>query len=551
MLWLGVYLPHLPLEVFQRTVPDAAGDPGVESPAFAICNHSSVEQANDAARARGIHPGQKRATALALVPGLIIRERNPAREQQALQQLGSWALQYTPRLSLQMPDAAHAPAGLLLDIEASLRLFGGLDALLRRLRTELPALGYQAAIGCAPTATAAWLFSRWQDGLVARSDIQLTTHLAHLPVNLLSSLEARRDTIEAIGVRVFRDLSQLPRSGLARRFGKALLLEMDLALGRQPELRPWFEAPLQFTSTLELLADVEHAEALLFAARRQLCELAGWLAARHAAVRYFVLEARHDRTGRNHSPGTSGGPVTRIEARFASPARDADRMLTVLRERLTIIRLPSAVHALHLRCDEIVPADAGDQQLFPVATSTEENLGRLVERLQARLGRDQVQRVLVAADHRPEAAYRIETVEEAIPSAASRSRQPASPGSRSRQSASSVSAASPAPLARASGPAPVSSARPLWLLHQPVALRERNQRPWWRGPLKLLSGPERIEGGWWDCNLVQRDYFIAEDDHAQWFWIYRTRGNHRAAAGGQEESQRDLDASWYLQGIFG
>jgi protein ImuB len=67
----------------------------------------------------------------------------------------------------------------------------------------------------------------------------------------------------------------------------------------------------------------------------------------------------------------------------------------------------------------------------------------------------------------------------------------------------------------------------------------------------LLSGPERIEGGWWDCNLVQRDYFIAEDDHAQWFWIYRTRGNHLAAAGGQKGSQRDLDASWYLQGIFG
>ena len=514
MLWLGLYLPHLPLEVYQRAhaIEHAPG-----SPAFAICNHRSVEQANASARASGVHAGQKRATALALAPALIIRERNPFREQHALQQLGSWALQFTPRLSLQMPDALQAQAGLLLDIEPSLRLFGGLDKLLDRLRLELQALGYRADIGCAPTATAAWLFARWQDGLVARTDAQLTARLAGLPVSLLASLEARRDTIDAIGVRVFRDLAQLPRNGLARRFGKALLLEMDLALGRQPELRSWFEAPLQFASTLELLADVEHAEALLFAARRQLCELAGWLAARHAAVRCFVLEARHDRTRRN----TNLLAPTLIETRFASPARDADRMLAVLRERLAVTRLPGAVHALHLRCEDIVQTEAGNRQLFPVAASTQENLGRLVERLQARLGRDQVQRVLLAADHRPEAAYRIETVDD-LPSA----------GSCTAPSA---------------GQAP----RPLWLLPQPVALRERNQRPWWRGPLKLLSGPERIEGGWWDCNLVQRDYFIAEDDHAQWLWIYRTRGNNSAPADTGNVPPRDLNASWYLQGIFG
>jgi protein ImuB len=494
-------------------------------PAFAICNHACVEQANAAAQSLGVHPGQKRATALALAPQLIIRERDCGREQDALQQLGCWALQYTPRLSLQIPDAARAQAGLLLDIEPSLRLFGGLEALLQRLRLELQELGYHGTIGCAPTATAAWLFARWQDGLVARTEIQLSTRLAHLPVELLASLETRRDTIEAIGVRVFRDLSQLPRSGLARRFGKALLLEMDLALGRQPELRHWFQAPLQFASTLELLADVEHAEALLFAARRQLCELAGWLGARHAAVRHLVLEARHDRMGRTSSPGT-GGPVTLIEARFATPTSDVDRMLAVLRERLGTIRLPSAVHTLHLRCPEVVPATAGDGQLFPVAVSTEESLGRLVERLQARLGREQVQRVLLAADHRPEAAYRIETVEDPRPSAACTSAAP---------SPAAISSAAP---------------RPLWLLHEPIALRERNQRPWWHGPLKLLSGPERIEGGWWDCNLVQRDYFIAEDDHAQWFWIYRTRGNSKAAVA-REGRLPDLDASWYLQGIFG
>src|SRR5690606_23107535 len=226
-----------------------------------------------AAREAGVHPGQKRATALAVAPALVIRERDVGRERQALEQLANWALQFTPRLSLQWPDAAHACAGLLLDIEASLGLFGGLEKLLGRLRRELQALGYHASIAGAPTPTAAWLFARWRDGILVRTESQLAARLAELPVNLLASLESRRDTVEAIGLKVFRDLAHLPRNGLARRFGAGLLLEMDLALGRQPDIRPWHEAPLRFHTTLELLADVEQVEPLLFAVQRQLREL--------------------------------------------------------------------------------------------------------------------------------------------------------------------------------------------------------------------------------------------------------------------------------------
>ncbi len=598
MLWLGLHLPQLPLEVFQRADPS----PAESSLPLAICNRTHVEQASPAAAARGVRIGQQRATALAVAPDLIIRERDVSREQQALHQVAGWTLQFTPRVSLQSPTPDRADAGLLLDIEASLRLFGGLDALLERIRVGLASLGFSARIGCAPTATAAWLFARWQDGLIVRTEARLAARLADLPVGLLASLSTRREAVDAIGARVFRDLARLPRNGLARRYGKPLLQEMDLALGRQPDIRPWYQPPLHFTSTLELLADVERAEALLFAARRQLCELAGWLAARHAAVRHFVLEARHDRSRR----GTPR-PPTAIEARFASPTRDVERLLAVLRERLAVTGLPAAVHTLHLRCDDIVAAEADDRSLLPIAASTEESLGRLVERLQARLGRHQVQRILLAADHRPEAAYRIEPLDELPPAAPGTGTRAARPGpplrtARTAAAARSGGSAGPAGSAGPTGPAgsaPSSSSartappagrralpgpaaagplspmlaqvpRPLWLLHQPLPLRERNQRPWWRGPLKLLCGPERIEGGWWDSHLVQRDYFIAEDDHAQWFWIYRTRGTSgsTATAGtGQvdvapaetvhaeplrvETVPPDRIASWYLQGFFG
>lgn len=551
MLWIGLYLPQLALDVF--CLPETPGLPRsdwigpsgyrlADGPCLAIVDRLQVLLANAAARAHGVHPGQKRATALALCPDLIVRERDCRQERQSLRQIACWALQFTPRLSLREPDERDPTAGLLLDIEASLALFGGLDRILTRIRLDLRTMGFSAQTGCAPTATASWLFARWRDGFAARTDAQLPAGLADLPVALLQGLQGREATVESIGVRTFRDLVQLPRNGLARRFGKGVLHEMDMALGKQPEVLPWFAAPLQFASTLELLADIDNAQVLVFAARRLLVELCGWLRARHATVRHFVLEARHDRTGRRNLP-----PLTPIDARFATPTDDPERMTGLLRERLATTTLAAPVHALHLRCEEITSGGRGEATLFPGPASVEESLGRLVERLQARLGHDQVQRILITEDHRPEAAYRIEPIVD------------------SQALIRGTTLPGPALV-------PGSIPRPLWLLQQPIALKERQQRPWWQGPLKLLAGPERIEGGWWDNHLVQRDYFIAESDQAQWVWIYRTRGtaprdeddrspgrrddgapSHRSRAGDERDDEQTTGSvnRWFLQGIFG
>ena len=51
--------------------------------------------------------------------------------------------------------------------------------------------------------------------------------------------------------------------------------------------------------------------------------------------------------------------------------------------------------------------------------------------------------------------------------------------------------------------------------------------------MQLVYGPERIEDNWWQ-EAVSRDYYVAEDKHGQFYWIYRDR----------------LARQWYLQGIF-
>jgi len=78
----------------------------------------------------------------------------------------------------------------------------------------------------------------------------------------------------------------------------------------------------------------------------------------------------------------------------------------------------------------------------------------------------------------------------------------------------------------------------------PVAepLAERRSRPLLDGrPLSLLSGPERIEAGWWDAELAERDYFIAEAADGALVWIYRAR---LPLSAGDE-------SGWFLHGRFG
>jgi protein ImuB len=95
-----------------------------------------------------------------------------------------------------------------------------------------------------------------------------------------------------------------------------------------------------------------------------------------------------------------------------------------------------------------------------------------------------------------------------------------------------------------SGTAP----RPVWI-QAPEPLAERGTRPLFEGrPLQLLSGPERIEAGWWDAALAERDYFIAETGEGALVWIYRDR---LPLARRGEEGDGDQASGWFLQGRFG
>src|SRR5258708_4874115 len=172
-----------------------------------------------------------------------------------LENLAAWACQFTPRVSLEPPQA------LLAEMQGGLRCFSGLDSFLGKLRAGLAELGFDAAIATAATPRAAL----WR----ARSNQE---NLENVPV---SATGFETGFLESIGISKIGELLQLPREGLAKRCGEALLKELDQALGAIPEPRAFFAPPPCFAAALELPGEVAHAEGLLFAARRLLLQLQG------------------------------------------------------------------------------------------------------------------------------------------------------------------------------------------------------------------------------------------------------------------------------------
>jgi protein ImuB len=496
MLWIALHLPLLSLEAFSATLNHEQR----AAPLALVADHR-IGAVNVAAAERGLRPGLKRATALALAGDLLLGQADAARDAQALQAVAHAALAFTPMVVLA---SGHS---VLLEVQSSLRYFGGPAPLRQRLQAALQPLGHRVQLASAPTALGAALLARWRDDLAwgehSSSLPAMQELLDRAPVWLLGPGREHWEVLQGMGLHTLADLRSLPRAGLVRRFGATLLAELDAARGDRPDLRKPIVAPAVFDSRLELFARADSTSQVLHGANLLLARLLAWAQARQSRVTAFTLRMDHDS---RHGDRTH----TELTVELAEPVADASHLQALLREHLARCTLPAPTLELHLHCHQIVIRAAPNGELFPSRQGEREGLTRLLERLRARLGDSQVQRLQPLADHRPEHASRL--VAGGLPGSA----------------ASVPAEASTLPLHR-----------PAWLLASPLALAERQALPLLDGrPLQLVSGPERIEAGWWDgSELASRDYFIAQAGDGALVWIYRTR---LATPDG-----------WFLQGRFG
>jgi protein ImuB len=513
----------------------------------------------------GLKLGMRCATVRSLAPECLLYPRDQRAEQNALDQAAQVALAYSPSVYQHTRDT------LLIDVTYSLRLFGGVRLIVHGLRQQLKRLTLQVQSGVAPTATGAWLLAqvarhstqsfrqqstqpstqsstqstqRFTQQSTQSSTQKSTSYLTPyspryacsqatlerllnpLPCAMLPSAQPHLVWLKAIGCETLGGLRALPRSGLQRRVGTALLTELEHAYTQAVWRQAPYLAPEQFIEQLDLLDRLEHTTALVSFAERLALSLCTWLAAKQYALRSATLELHHER-------GRHACPPTILELAFGEPVWLMSQLMPLLRERLSRQSLAGPVVALTLRSQALAAQSARSATLFPDPLHAPADYRRLLDLLCARLGAEQVLQPAPLADHRPEIANNWAPLDASTVAATNtesrtslrRTRQTAAPAT-TNQASHATENSTPAPL----------SERPFWLLAEPLALSVRDDRPVYYGPLQLLRGPERIESGWWDHLRIARDYFVAQDQQAVRYWIYRERDTEQAR--------------WFLHGLF-
>ena len=499
MLWVAAHLPQLGLEIFQRRHPH-----GVQPP-MVLAEDGRVRLVDGRARSAGVAIGASLATALSVAPQLIHFERDPAAEDERLRVLATMAHRFTPTVSVA------PPAALLLEVAGSLNLFEGLGPLLSRLRRAVQRLGHGAALAAAHTPAAALALAK--AGLAAplpdfpdRAELtqKASEALAGAPI-ACTEIEARSlERLADMGLFEVGALVRLPRHELGKRFGPGLVETLDKLTGAIPDPRAPEPLRERFRSSMHLLESVSSKPVLRLPMRRLAVELEAWLTARQLGVRslrwFFKPLASRS---------------TALPVRFAQPRMRANSLLEISGLALDRIDLPAEVMSLSLVADAVEPiAEAGatHRDLLGEDAAVGQAPMDFVDRVMARLNGESVRVLRLVDDHRPECATAL------APATLPETTQPPAAGSLEG-----------------------SFPRPLWLLESPRPVDPEHYR--------ILSGPERIETGWWESpdgfasstasRSVPRDYFVAMDPGGARCWLFRPR---------------TLDSNpveqWYLHGFF-
>lgn len=527
-----------------------------------VSNTQVISALNAAALAEGLQPGQPLRDAHAMCSGLVVRPRNRAAEAAFLAALRRWAGKFSPWV------AEAGEEGLVLDISGCAHLFGGEAALMETAGRDCAEMGLSVQMGLADTLGAAWALARYagaeavpdrtgdaidQEAPATRARAQKRTPrqsakrrhwtrggaapqvqapppqmgriaepgqayaaLGPLPVAALRLDGAMVAQLNRLGLRRIGDLLGQPRAGLARRFGRGLVLRLDQAMGSAPEPVSPARSPDHFAVRLTLPEPIGLMEDLLAGIDRMLPRLCARLEARGRGLRSLRLEAhRCDQA------------METVAVGLARATRDPARIRPLLEMKLEQIDAGYGIDMLRLEALQTEAihdrTPAGHAEAGAAARARQEarqadeaTLEDLIGRLGARLGLEAVTRYHPAESHIPEKSFTVQAAAWSEPAAGD--------------------------WPRASRPRPLLLWRPE-LVHAPQ-VPQVPERFRWRGrdwALAGAEGPERIAPEWWledpEWRSGVRDYWVVVTACGARLWLFFAHGG--ALSGG-----------WFCHGSF-
>ncbi|MBX3387696.1 MAG: DNA polymerase Y family protein [Phycisphaeraceae bacterium] len=495
---LSLYLPRWPIDrAHRRWLRDGHAQAPNAPIVLTVLNRDRtlVGACCERASTAGVSVGMPLAEARALLrspPSPHVEPLDPSGDAHGLRRLAGWAYRYVPRVAIDGTD------GLLLDASGCERMYGGIDRLARALLRRLRRAGISACLAAAPTFGSAWALARFGGRsltTIGRED--LPTALDTLPIESLRISPASAEALRAVGVERVGQLRALPRSALASRYGREVLLRLDQALGSAIEtiepVRPRW--PIHAEHRFD--GPTDRIEAIALSARELVGRIAALLAAKHRGSLSLRVELLR-----------SDLEPLFILVRTSRPCADAAHLWKLLAPKVETAHLGfgvEGVRAMLLRSRRLTEAQGACWSDGHAGRTDGEGEGvaRMLDTLEARLEPGRVLRSIAVESHLPERAFDL----------VAHDRHPPSP-------------VEPEP----------GLDRPTRLFDRPVPIDVSLLLP--DGPLvtfrafgvvhrvRTCLGPERIAGEWWrglaDVDASgDRDYFRVQTDDGRWVWLFR------------------------------
>ena len=467
---------------------------------------------------------------------------DPAADLYAIEKLADELDQFSPIVGLQQ-DREH-PDCIFLDITGLAPLFDGEFKLACGVKYFCNDAGYLVEIAIANTIGAAQAIAQFgvPSGIEPENSRSISIlhqeeKLEALPVHALRLKGWITETLEQLGIQTIGQLLKLPRASLSARFGKEIHQRLDQLNGKLAEPIIARNSPAKFHAEQLLDYPTSDYETIQIITERLIEKLCKQL----AAVQQGALQWTIRLYGQYKLPlklcislfePTSVAQhvmqlaLMQLEQTLmtgtAHPSVKSKTRSRKTRTRLQINREPLQVNEITVSVTSCVLLVQKQRQLFDENPRLDQQeLAHLINRLSGRLGRKQVLYPTIVSGAQPEHAYQFRPLVD--PHRKRARRIVATPMTESSHRIS----------------------RPLRILQPAIPLQMRchhdndplDARLEIDGQTHTVTqrwGPERIETGWWRGRKLQRDYWRAETQTYQQFWLYH-----------------DLrKREWFLQGEF-
>jgi len=477
-IWMYIKFPKLSLEAITMNYSKDF----TNKPLVVIDTHKNKRKIiayNNLSKDYGIDKTISLSTALAICPDLIIKERNSSQEKKLLNNLAIIGYQFTADITIEN----HA---LWLEISKSKRLFRGYNNLLCLIHEKISLHKIFAinGFGINPLIAKILCKNKFQKFLPNLNNVY--KELNKIPAIKITDNLNTRKIFSQLGIQSIKDLIDIPISLLSERFDSDLISNLEILLNKKQQILCKFKPSKTFHDEIQYINGLTNKESLIFPMKSLLKSLNEYLIAIHCRCSQIIWEFT-----------TPLNVNITMKIKLSRSKNDWSELLNLSRIKLDNINLPKVVEKVSLYCADLIEDKKINNEIFNDNKNKSQYKGNLVDSIVAKVGEKALFTLLTKNEHIPKKAGSITKFD----------------------------------MKQFFEQQTTENTRPLWLLKTPNPIKFLNGKLYFKSPITILSGPERINDNWWENNQ-QLDYYIARDEEGTNYWIYKS------------------GVKWFIHGIF-